>query len=115
VGETSVTRAASNNLIEAGEVFTMAGASQKKPSRSGSAAQPQADGSVPQIHEPQIRKKTSPSGRGDSVQTFLGPREKQAYLRFVRRLGLTSTEYLRWLITDAIVNRRVPPGFEEET
>jgi hypothetical protein len=53
--------------------------------------------------------------RGNTIQAFLLEEEKAAVEAFLKSLGgkLTKGDWLRWLVTDAVENRRVPPGWEK--
>ena len=51
------------------------------------------------------------AGRGKAVQAWLEPGEKEELDRMLAIVGLTKDEYLRWLITHAVADRRLPPGY----
>ena len=50
-------------------------------------------------------------GRGRTVQAFLAPEEKEAFIRYCKHIGMDQGICVRWLILDAMKTSKVP---EEE-
>lgn len=66
------------------------------------------------VHIPHPRETSTRTRKGHVAQTFLNTAQHEAFTEWVDSLNLSKAEYLRWLITDAVVNHRRPPSPESE-